>query len=147
MSALAISADAAFVNAFQTVLKAASAWLIVGPAMAFAAEPITDVMLSSGGGFSEQDGESLYRASCQACHMSQGEGASGAGRYPPLANNARLASATYPVINVLHGRDGMPGFAGYMSDQQIAMVVNYARTHFGNNYPDAVTPDDVKKLR
>jgi len=81
MSELAIRADAAFANVFQTVLKAASAWLIVGPAMTFAAEPITDVMLSSGGGFSEQDGESLYRASCQACHMSQGEGASGASRY------------------------------------------------------------------
>jgi mono/diheme cytochrome c family protein len=102
---------------------------------------------SSGGTFEEQDGESLYRASCQACHMAHGEGASGAGHYPPLANDPRLASAAYPIFNVLHGRDGMPSFASYMTDQQIAMVVNYTRTHFGNSYRDAVSADDVRKLR
>jgi hypothetical protein len=25
--------------------------------------------------------------------------------------------------------------------------VNYVRTHFGNNYPDAVTAEDVKVIR
>jgi mono/diheme cytochrome c family protein len=33
------------------------------------------------------------------------------------------------------------------SDQQIADVVNYVRTHFGNNYKDKVTPADVKSAR
>jgi mono/diheme cytochrome c family protein len=29
----------------------------------------------------------------------------------------------------------------------VAAVVNYVRTHFGNQYQDAVTPDDVKQAR
>jgi mono/diheme cytochrome c family protein len=34
-----------------------------------------------------------------------------------------------------------------MNDAQVAAVVNYVRTHFGNNYPDAVTAEDVKVIR
>jgi mono/diheme cytochrome c family protein len=34
-----------------------------------------------------------------------------------------------------------------MDDDQIAAVVNYVRTHFGNDYKDAVTPADVKAVR
>jgi mono/diheme cytochrome c family protein len=34
-----------------------------------------------------------------------------------------------------------------MSDDQLAAVVNYLRTHFGNNYRDAVTSEDVKAVR
>ena len=29
----------------------------------------------------------------------------------------------------------------------VAAVVNYLRTHFGNRYNDAVTTDDVKRVR
>ena len=31
-----------------------------------------------------------------------------------------------------------------MSDDQVAAVVNYLRTHFGNDYQDEVTAEDVK---
>ena len=34
-----------------------------------------------------------------------------------------------------------------MSDDQVAAVVNYVRTHFGNHYDDAVTKDEVKAAR
>jgi mono/diheme cytochrome c family protein len=34
-----------------------------------------------------------------------------------------------------------------LTDQQIADVVNYVRTHFGNSYKDRVAPADVKTLR
>jgi mono/diheme cytochrome c family protein len=34
-----------------------------------------------------------------------------------------------------------------MSNDQIAAVVNYLRTHFGNRYQDEVTADDVKAVR
>jgi mono/diheme cytochrome c family protein len=34
-----------------------------------------------------------------------------------------------------------------MSDDQVAAVVNYVRTHFGNDYPDAVTAENVKAVR
>jgi len=47
----------------------------------------------------------------------------------------------------VHGLNGMPPFADMMTDQQIADVVNYVRTHFGNRYRDAVTPAEVKAVR
>ena len=34
-----------------------------------------------------------------------------------------------------------------MSDEQVAAVVNYVRTKFGNNYTDAVTAQDVADQR
>lgn len=30
-----------------------------------------------------------------------------------------------------------------MTDQQVAEMVNYVRTNFGNSYQDAVTPESV----
>lgn len=103
--------------------------------------------ISEGMHFSEQDGEGLYRAICQGCHMPDGQGARGAGAYPALAANPRLAAAPYPVVNVLRGLRGMPSFAAYLSDEQVAAVTNYVRTHLGNDYQDAVTASSVKALR
>ncbi|HEY8011476.1 MAG TPA: cytochrome c [Rudaea sp.] len=97
--------------------------------------------------FVHKDGATLYRAVCQGCHMPDAKGASGAGSYPALAANPKLASAAYPAITVVHGRHGMPAFADYLSDAQVAEVVNYVRTHFDNHYADALSADDVKKLR
>jgi mono/diheme cytochrome c family protein len=94
-----------------------------------------------------QDGEGIYRNVCQGCHMADAKGAAGAGRYPALANNRSLAVAAYPISVVLHGQKAMPWFSDYFSDEQVANVVNYVRTHFGNNYTDTVTPADVKKQR
>ena len=34
-----------------------------------------------------------------------------------------------------------------MKNDQVAAVVDYVRTHFGNNYRDAVTVEDVKAVR
>jgi mono/diheme cytochrome c family protein len=41
----------------------------------------------------------------------------------------------------------MPAFGGALNDQQVADVVNYIRTHFGNNYKNPVKPEDVKTAR
>ena len=41
----------------------------------------------------------------------------------------------------------MPGFGGFLDDAQVAAVVEYVRTHFGNNYTDKISADDVKLLR
>jgi mono/diheme cytochrome c family protein len=97
--------------------------------------------------FVQQDGAKLYQAICQGCHMPQGQGAKGAGFYPALANNARLASSAYPTYVVLAGLRGMPPFAGRLTNQQVAEVVNYVRRNFGNDYQDAVTAEAVKGLR
>lgn len=97
--------------------------------------------------FSEPDGEKLYRRVCAGCHMPDAKGAQGAGFYPALAANPKLAAGGYPVYVVVKGLNGMPPIGGMMTDQQVANVVNYVRTHFGNKYKDAVTVADVKAVR
>jgi mono/diheme cytochrome c family protein len=97
--------------------------------------------------FTEQGGAAIYAGICAACHMPDGLGASGAGSYPALAHDARLAAAAYPIDVVLQGQRAMPGFADTLSDQQIAEVISYVRTHFGNAYADGVTPAEVAAAR
>jgi hypothetical protein len=99
------------------------------------------------GQFIHRDGATLYRAICQGCHMPDARGAQGAGMYPALAANPKLASPSYPVLTVLNGRRGMPSLGVYLSDEQVAEVVNFVRTHFDNHYADAVATGDVAKLR
>lgn len=103
--------------------------------------------LSGGTNFSEQTGETLYANACQGCHMADGRGAAGAGAYPALSANPRLATARGAVIIVLRGRNGMPPLGRMMSDAQVAAVVNYVRSHFGNAYGDAIRTKDVADLR
>lgn len=94
-----------------------------------------------------QGGEAVFKNICQGCHMANAQGAVGAGAYPALAKNAKLEVAGYPVAVIVHGQKAMPPFGGLLSDQQIADVVNYVRSHFGNNYKDKVSPEDVKAQR
>jgi mono/diheme cytochrome c family protein len=94
-----------------------------------------------------QSGEALYADICQGCHMPEGVGAVGAGAYPSLARNAKLATSGYPLFLVIHGRKGMPPFGKLLTDQQVAAIVNYIRTHFGNDFPDAVSVDDARAAR
>jgi len=103
--------------------------------------------VSPGFRFAETSGEALYKNVCQACHMPDAKGATGAGTYPALARDQNLAAAGYPVTVVVNGLRGMPPVGYMMTDEQVAAVVNYVRTHFGNAYPDAVTAADVKTVR
>ena len=100
-----------------------------------------------GSKFSEPTGEQMFRRVCAACHMPDAKGATGAGTYPSLAANPKLAANSYPAYVVVKGLNGMPPIGGMMTDQQVADVVNYLRTHFGNTYRDALKADDVKALR
>jgi mono/diheme cytochrome c family protein len=97
--------------------------------------------------FTHQEGEALYRNVCAACHMDDGRGATGAGAYPSLVHNTKLEAAGYPVLLVVKGRKAMPGFGLGLTDSQIAAVVNYVRSNFGNAYADRVSADDVKAAR
>jgi mono/diheme cytochrome c family protein len=103
--------------------------------------------LSQGFAFVEMSGEELFAGICQGCHMSDAGGATGAATYPSLANNARLAASGYPVSVVVNGQRGMPALGVMMSDDQVAAVVNYLRSHFGNDYQDVVTAEDVRTVR
>ncbi len=102
-------------------------------------------------------GAEVYSQICQGCHMPGGQGAVGAGHYPKLAGDPTLASWQYVATTVLGGRNGMPSFgvrangevvfgAATLSDQEVADVVNYVRSHFGNQYKDKVTVSQVAGL-
>ncbi len=119
------------------------AFLALAPTHAFADAATRNNI----GGVSATTGEALYQHVCQGCHMPGGVGAVGAARFPALANNKHLAASGYPVAMVLRGNGGMPWFNGTLNDAQIAAVVNYVRTHFGNDYKDAVTPAYVASVK
>ncbi len=89
-------------------------------------------------------GADVYRIYCQACHMADAKGAVGAGNFPALANNARIGTAAYAIYMIEKGKGGMPYFSDSLSPAQVAQVVNYIRTNFGNTYADTVTAADVE---
>lgn len=88
-------------------------------------------------------GGKLYEKNCAACHGDKGEGVAGA--YPPLAGNraVTLPVTTNLVQVVLHGGFppatrgnprpfGMPPFATTLSDGEVAAVLTYIRSAWGN---------------
>ena len=91
-------------------------------------------------------GQQVYEAVCQACHMADARGGAGAATIPALAANPRLAGAAYPITLVVKGQGAMPSLAGNLDDDQIAAVVTYVRTSFGNHYAKPVTAADVAKI-
>ena len=122
-------------------------WALALALSPFAAHAQSAAHFSPAFRFTEQSGEQLFANVCQGCHMPDGKGASGAGAYPSLANDSNLAAGGYPVYIVVRGQRAMPPIGAMMSDAQVAAVVNYVRTHFGNAYRDAVSADDVKLVR
>ena len=97
--------------------------------------------------FTEVGGAAVYSGICAGCHMPDGRGAAGAAAYPALAGDPRLAAAAYPIARVLHGKGAMPPLARSLSDEQVAAVVGFIRTSFGNSYAPAPTAADVAALR
>jgi mono/diheme cytochrome c family protein len=103
------------------------------------------------------NGEQIYDHICQGCHMPGGQGAVGAGAYPKLAANKNFVSWRFVALTVLNGRNGMPPFGfpegqdmrsgpSHLTDAQIADVVNYVRSHFGNAYKAEVTAEEIQAL-
>lgn len=102
-------------------------------------------------------GEGLYRKHCAECHGDEGQGHGDA--YPALAGNRAV---TLPVIDnllqiVLYGGFnaategyprpfGMPPFAPVLSDRDIADVLSYIRTSWGND-ARAIHPSSVHAIR
>nr|WP_240648109.1 cytochrome c [Pararobbsia silviterrae] len=102
-------------------------------------------------------GKKIYDAQCAVCHGAQGLGK--LPDFPPLANNQsiQMTSAVNPIRMVLNGGYapgtmknprpyGMPPFAQTLSDVEVAAVVTYIRTAWGN-HGTPVTPKEANDLR
>ncbi|WP_312404803.1 c-type cytochrome [Pseudomonas rhodesiae] len=119
------------------------------PAVAKAPVDVPDDLFSSRGGLG-------YTQFCSDCHRSDGAGVKGL--FPPLAGNpsvvaanptsllhitltgwATAQTATHPRVYT------MPGFAR-LADQEIAEILSFVRTHWGNQ-GTPVSPAQVKTLR
>ncbi len=101
-------------------------------------------------------GHSQYSV-CAACHQANGRGMPGA--YPPLAGSEFASAAPeIPIRIVILGLQGpltvkgqkynavMAPWGTTFNDEQIAAVVTYIRSQWGNKAP-AVTAADVKRVR
>ena len=122
-------------------------WLALFLLVASPAWADDDGLFGSPSRYTENSGASVYAHICAGCHMPDGRGAEGAGAYPSLVANSHLAAAGYPIGVILHGKRAMPQFGGSLSDQQIAEVVDYIRTHFDNSYAPAPTAAEVHGAR
>lgn len=91
------------------------------------------------------DGKSLFAKNCAACHQPSGRGIPGA--FPALAGNAFVQGTPGDVATVLlKGRGGMPDFSGSLDDDEIAQVLTYVRSSWGNGAPP-VSGQDVGSTR
>jgi len=104
-------------------------------------------------------GEQIYQR-CVTCHQANGQGL--AGTYPPLAGSeyATAANVAVPIRILMHGIQGpitvkgaqfnglMPayGVGIEMSNEEIASVLTYVRSSWGNA-ASAITAEDVAKVR
>jgi cytochrome c oxidase cbb3-type subunit 2 len=130
----------------QTPLPGAEGAASGGQAMA---GPATTATASAGvtspaGGYDAAKGAALFTANCSACHQANGEGLPGA--FPSLKNDAVVDKddATKHIQVVLQGLHDakvsgvvyssvMPPFAATLSDAEIADIVDYERSSWGNH--------------
>lgn len=102
------------------------------------------------------DGKQIYGAKCAACH--QGSGLGVAGVFPPVAASEWVLGDEKILTNILlHGVNGemivkgnkyngaMPGWKS-MSDDELAAVLTYIRSDWGNTVPP-ITAATVKSQR
>lgn len=99
---------------------------------------------SPAAGYDAAKGAALFTANCSACHQANGEGLPGA--FPSLKNDAVVDKddATKHIQVVLQGLhdakvsgvvygSAMPPFAATLSDAQIADIIDYERSSWGNH--------------
>jgi mono/diheme cytochrome c family protein len=98
-------------------------------------------------------GQKIYNANCSTCHNVNGTGTPGV--FPPLAGNPMVTGSSDKVIaavnNGLTGtvtvngksyNSAMPAWKGKLSNAEIADVITYIRSSWGNN-GSAVTETQV----
>nr|WP_158785068.1 cytochrome c [Pantoea sp. BAV 3049] len=109
-------------------------------------------------GDDSKPGASVYVDSCAACHKTDG---SGYHRFfPELRGNPVvleedptslihivLSGATLPGVKDAPSSITMPAFGWRLKDQQVADVVNFIRTSWGNTAKTQISASDVAKVR
>ncbi len=131
-----------------------------GPAQAAApAAASTAAKAASGAGYAYDaaKGKALFASHCAVCHQATGMGIPGA--FPPLKGNPAVddADPTLHIDTVLHGAHGkviagkkyngaMPPFGGQLNDAEVANIINYERSSWGN-HAKHVTPAQVAAVR
>jgi len=121
------------------------------------ASPASSAPAPTAGSHDSKKGQQLFSANCSACHQETGEGLPGA--FPALKGNAVVndADPAMHIHTVLFGLKGatvdgvkydseMPDFGGKLSDSDIADIVNYERSAWGN-HGKPVTEKDVAAIR
>lgn len=107
---------------------------------------------------SAEAGKKVFDTQCAACHQAEGTGIPGA--FPPLANNEIITAddPTFITRVVLFGLTGkievngqsyngsMPAWEAPLSDDEIAAVLTYIRSAWGND-ASAVDADSVAAER
>lgn len=106
----------------------------------------------AGSGGIQANGQALFDGTCAVCHQAGGEGMPGA--FPPL-KGADVVNDDDPTLHikiVLEGYDAlpqygaMPPFKDQFSDDEVAAIINYERTSWGNQ-GKTITPEEVAKIR
>ena len=110
---------------------------------------------TTGAAGTSDKGAQVYAQNCTACHQATGVGVPGG--FPPLAGNPYVTGPPTPVIHtLLYGLNGakvegktysaaMPPWKGNLSNADIAAVITYIRSTWGNK-ASAVTEADVAKV-
>ncbi|WP_409451069.1 c-type cytochrome [Erwinia sp.] len=109
-------------------------------------------------GDDSKPGASVYVDSCAACHKTDGSGYKRF--FPQLSGNPVvlaadptslihivLSGATLPGVKGAPSAITMPAFGWRLNDQQVADVVNFIRTSWGNTAKEQVSASDVAKVR
>jgi alcohol dehydrogenase (quinone), cytochrome c subunit len=109
------------------------------------------------GGDTRQPGSLLYLDNCAACHRPDGLGYERV--FPRLAGNPVvmapeaislativLAGSTTPRTSATPAQFAMPSFAWRLNDDEVANLVNFIRSSWGNSGAP-ITAEDVTKLR
>ena len=105
----------------------------------------TSARAASAAGLADPSGQTLFAENCSACHQLTGKGVPGA--FPALAGDAFAQGPPEKVSALLlNGRGGMPSFRADLSDVQIAAVLTYVRSAWGNHAPQIETAQ-VSKVR
>lgn len=93
------------------------------------------------------NGAALYNQYCASCHKEDGTGVPGT--FPALAGSSKVKGGSNALIKtLLNGTNGklqMPSFH-FMKDEEIASVLNYIRTAWGND-EKSITPEEITKQR